>query len=78
MCKTDKYRMFEEGNTLYDHEIDIVRLLQYFRFMRHFTKNLMLSMSESKRSEFNRVIKGSLYRKVQARRRSEIRTIVPG
>ena len=48
--------MFEEGKTLYDHEIDIVRLLQYFRFMRHFTKNLMLQMSEKKRLEFNKVI----------------------
>ena len=40
--KTHKYKTFEDGNKIFDHEIDIVRLLQYFRFMRHFTKNLVV------------------------------------
>ena len=35
-------------------------------------------MSEEKRLEFNKVIKGSLYRKVDPRRRSELKTIQPG
>ena len=39
--KTDRYKLFEDGNDLYEHEIDIVRLLQYFRFMRHFIRNMM-------------------------------------
>ena len=48
------YRLFEEAHTIFDHEIDIVRLLHYIRYIRHFTKNLVLSMPEKQRREFNK------------------------
>ena len=40
--KPRMYRLFEEAHTIFDHEIDIVRLIQHFRFLRDFTKNLVI------------------------------------
>ena len=47
---------------MYEHEIDIVRLLQHFRFMRHFAKNLVDTMPVENRLKFNSVIKKSMMR----------------
>ena len=58
--KSSKYAVFEQGNELYEHEIDIVRLLQHFRFMRHFAKNMVDTMPVENRLKFNNVIKKSM------------------
>ena len=62
--KSPKYAVFEQGNELYEHEIDIVRLLQHFRFMRHFAKNMVDTMPVSDRFKFNNVIKKSMMKQV--------------
>ena len=68
--KTERYRVFEDGKALLDEEIDIVRLLQYFRFMRHFTRHIVGTMPEEERIKFNTLIKKTMFRKVDLERKS--------
>ena len=57
---------------MYEHEIDIVRLLQHFRFMRHFSREMLEQMPARDRLKFNSHIKQSMFRKIKAASKSDV------
>ena len=66
--KTEQYKVFEDGLDLYEHEIDVVKLLQQLRFMRHFTRNRIDQLPAEKRFELNILMEKSMFRTVVADR----------
>ena len=47
---------------MYEHEIDVVKLLQQLRFIRHFTRNSLASLPSRRRLELNKAMEKSMFR----------------
>ena len=53
---------------MYEHEIDVVKLLQQLRFIRHFTRNSLASLPSKRRLELNKAMERSMFRIVEVDR----------